>query len=95
LKSLYICVFDGIGTTSDDVSSNVTVMHEWVGIWKEAVMTTLKVLSRHLSGENEEKYDNSEALFGLIPGPIKHEGVVALSTAVLCIGVRDVIRKFW
>jgi len=95
-----MCLFDDVGTTSDNVSSNVTVMHEWAGIWKEAIMTTLKVLSRHLSGENEKKYDNSESLFrcrgwDLILGPIKHEGVVALSTRALCIGVRDVMRICW
>lgn len=96
---IYLCVFDEVDTTSDDVSSNVTMMHEWAEICKEAVMTILKALSRHLSGVIEKKYDNSESLFrcrgwNLIPGPTKQEEVVAFSTTVLCIGVRDFIRNF-
>jgi hypothetical protein len=71
-------------------------MHEWAGIWKEVVMIRLKILPRILSGENEKKYDNPESKFScrvldLIPGTIKYEGVVALSTIVLLIGVRNVI----
>lgn len=62
-------------------------------------MTRLKVLSRLLSGENEKRYDNPESVcmcrvWDLIPGPIKHEGFVVLSTTVLRIGVRDAIGVF-
>jgi len=63
-------------------------------------MTRFKILSLLLSGRNEKKYDNPESVFrfrgwDLIQGPIKQEGVVALSTIILRIGVRDVIWNSW
>jgi hypothetical protein len=75
-------------------------MQERAVIWNEVIMTRIKVLPRVLSGENEKKYDNPESMFSccvwdLIPGPIKHEGVVVLSTIVLRIGFRNVIWNTW